>query len=317
MAAIATLTFNPALDLSTIVERVEPTHKLRCGPPRYDPGGGGINVARVVQRLGGEAVAVYAAGGPIGEMLHSYLDAEGVRQRPVPIAGTTRQNFTVDESSTRNQYRFVLPGPELSAEEKRQCFRAVAALRPRPEYLVVSGGYPPAAEAELSAEIAALAAELGAKLVLDTSQAMRDAAPGAYLMKPNHRELAHMVGRRLESRADQIAAAKSLVRDGRSEIMVVSLGADGALLVTDELAEHFASPDVEIHSAVGAGDSMVGAIVFALARGWPIREATRYGVAAGAATLMTSGTELCHPADVERLFHQGNIGAESERTRAD
>lgn len=313
MAPIAILTLNPALDLSTTTERVEPTRKLRCGPPRYDPGGGGINVARVINTLGGEATAVYPAGGPTGEMLRSSLDKLGVTQRVVHIAGATRQNFTIDESATGEQYRFVLPGPDLSKQELDECFRTVATLHPLPDILVVSGGFPPgAAAADVSSEIAKLAEVLNAKLVLDTSLAMRDAAPGAYLMKPNLNELSHMVGRQIEGRADQIAAARSLVRDGRAEIVVLSLGADGALLVTKTVAEHFVAPNVPIHSAVGAGDSMVGAIVFALARGWPLREAVRYGVVAGAATLMTPGTELCRRADVERLFHGSASDAASE-----
>lgn len=314
MATIATLTLNPALDLSTATDRVEHTHKLRCGPPRYDPGGGGINVARVVKILGSEPVAVYPAGGPIGEMLRNSLDAIGLAQHVISIAGVTRESFTVDETSTGKQYRFILPGPSLSAQERRECLSAVAALRPSPAYLVVSGGVPPGVEAaDLLADVAKLARQLGARLILDTSQAMRHAAAGAFLMKPNLRELSHIVGRPLESRADQIASARSLVREGRAEVVVVSLGAGGALLVTDTLAEHFAAPEVPIRSAVGAGDSMVGAIVFALERGWKLRDAVRYGVAAGTATLMTPGTELCHRENVEQLFKQMNSAAAEGR----
>ena len=137
MHPIATLTMNPALDLSTTTERVAPTHKLRCGPPRFDPGGGGINVARVVKVLGGDATAVYPAGGPYGELLHASLDALGLAQRVVPIAGMTRESFTVNETTTGDQYRFVLPGPTLVGDEQRRCLEAVARLEPRPSYLVV------------------------------------------------------------------------------------------------------------------------------------------------------------------------------------
>jgi 6-phosphofructokinase 2 len=306
MHAIATLTMNPALDLSTQTHRVEPLHKLRCGPARYDPGGGGINVARVVKILGGEVTAVYAAGGPIGEILHTCLDQLGLRQHVVHIAGMTRENMTVDETATGNQYRFVLPGPRLSDAEQRQCLEAVRNLDPPPTYLVVSGGYPPgAAEDQLSTDLAALANEIGARLILDTSQAMLHSPDhGVFLMKPNLRELVRIAGRPLQDRADQVAAARSIIRLGRAEVLVVSLGHNGALLVTDTLAEHFAAPKVQIRSAVGAGDAMVGALVFALDRGWSLIEATRYGVAAGSATLMTPGTELCRREDVERLYDE-------------
>lgn len=311
MHTIATLTMNPALDLSTATDRVEPLHKLRCGPARYDPGGGGINVARVVKILGGDATAVYAAGGPIGEILHACLDRLGLDQRVVQIAGMTRENMTVDETSTGNQFRFVLPGPSLTEAEQRHCLDAVRSLDPSPSYLVVSGGYPPNADEErISADVEALAHEIGARLILDTSQAMLHAPDhGVFLMKPNLNELRRMVGRSLQDRADQIAAARSVIRRGRAEALVVSLGADGALLVTETIAEHFAAPDVPIRSAVGAGDTMVGALVFALERGWNLVEATRYGVAAGSATLMTPGTELCRLRDVERLYAEMRAAA--------
>ena len=304
MHPIATLTMNPALDLATTTERVGHTHKLRCGPPRFDPGGGGINVARVVKVLGGEATAVYPAGGPYGAALHASLDRLGLAQRVVPIAGMTRESFTVTETTTGNQYRFVLPGPTLSDMEQRQCLEAIARLDPRPSYLVVSGGFTPGADPDvLCAEIGKLAEKIGARLILDISMAMRHAPlRGTYLMKPSIHELSVMLGCAIESVAETIAAARSLIAGGRTEVVVVSLGAEGALLVTDALAEHFEALEVPAKSAVGAGDSMVGAIVLALEQGWSLTDAVRYGVAAGTATIMTPGTELCYRSDVERLF---------------
>ena len=304
MQSIVTLTLNPALDLSTATERVFPTEKLRCGPPRYDPGGGGINVARVVQRLGGRVTAVYAAGGPVGEMLRSSLDAIELDQRVVRIEGLSRENFTIDETTTGYQYRFVLPGPDLLPGEVDQCLAELAEVRPTPAYLVVSGGFPPNVDAaSIGEKISALAEGIGARLILDTSQAMRHAPRhGVFLMKPNVEELSAMADHPCETRNQQIAAARSIVRQRRATGLVVSLGAEGALLVTGQGVKHFPAAKVEIHSAVGAGDSMIGGIVFALASGWSLSEAVRYGVAAGTATLMTSGTELCHKRDVERLF---------------
>jgi 6-phosphofructokinase 2 len=304
MTAIATLTMNPALDVSTTTHHVMHTHKVRCGPPRYDPGGGGINVARVVKILGGETVAVYPAGGPTGEMLMQGLDALGLAQRVVPISGITRESFTVSEAETGDQYRFVLPGPTLTEAELQQCLDAIRTMDRELSYLVVSGGYPPGASpAKLSADIVKVAREVGARLILDTSQAMRHAPDGGvYLMKPSLSELSGMLGRELETRGEQIAAAQAVVQQGRSEVIVVSLGHEGALLVTAELVEHFETPHVPIHSAVGAGDAMVGAIVLALQREWSLTDAVRYGVAAGAATIMTDGTELCHRAAAERLY---------------
>jgi 6-phosphofructokinase 2 len=304
MRNVATLTLNPALDLSTSTERVFPTEKLRCGPPRYDPGGGGINVARVVQRLGGQVTAVYTAGGLVGQMLRNNLDAIGLDQRVVAIAGLTRESFTVDETSTGKQYRFVLPGPELLPSEVSHCLTSLGEIHPTPEYVVASGSFPPNVDARSTgAAVAAVAERIGARLILDTSQAMRHAPRhGVFLMKPNAEELGAMVGHPCETRDQQIAAARVAVRECRAAVLVVSLGAEGALLVTEEMVEHFPAPKVEVHSAVGAGDSMIGGIVFALASGRSLSDAVRYGIAAGSATLMTPGTELCHRTDVERLF---------------
>jgi 6-phosphofructokinase 2 len=248
-------------------------------------------------------------------MLQANLEAFGLDQRVIPIAGITRENFTIDEAETGNQYRFILPGPPLSDPELRQCFEAVETLQPLPSYFVVSGGYPPdAAAAELSEAIARLAKRMGARLVLDTSQSMRDAPEhGVFLMKPSLSELGWMTGRAHATRAEQIEAARSLIETGRAVVVVVSLGADGALLVTDTLAKHFPTPEVPALSAVGAGDSMVGAIVLALHRGWSLTDAVRYGVAAGAATIMTPGTEMCHPEDVDRLFNEMSAIPEAAR----
>lgn len=323
--AIATLTMNPALDISTATAQVTPMHKLRCTDPRYDPGGGGINVARVVRILGGSATAIFPAGGSAGQMLQDLLEASEVPQQVVPIAGQTRESFTVNEESSGQQYRFVLPGPRLSPKEQEQCLAAIAALDPRPGFLVVSGSLPPGVSPDFPARIARQAKKTGAKLIFDTSgDALKHTAEeGVYLVKPNLRELSEFAGRELQDEQDQIAAARQLLERGHAEIVVLSLGAEGALMVTADVAERFEPHDVPIRSAVGAGDSMVGGIAFALARGDSLREALAFGMAAGAAALMTGGTELCRREDTERLYRAaqaqpgrtGNKGSAESRMR--
>src|SRR5579871_3798860 len=138
MAKIVTLTPNPALDIATHVEKLEPVHKLRCGPVRRDPGGGGINVARVVHRLGGQTVAVYTSGGGSGDELGALLRGEGLDQRPVQFAGHTRESFNVTENQTKRQFRFVLPGDPLSEAEWRSCVAVTLSLLVPGDYLVAS-----------------------------------------------------------------------------------------------------------------------------------------------------------------------------------
>lgn len=305
MPHIVTLTLNPAMDLTTAVATVEPTRKLRCSLPRYDPGGGGINVARVVRNLGGEALAVYPAGGPFGDMLERILADLQLPQRAVPISADTRESFTVDETATGQQYRFVLPGPALTAQEQQACLEAIALAAPRPDWLVLSGSFPPGMQKDFLARFAALARQLGACLALDSSgEALRDAAAlgGIDLLKPSLSELAVLVGRPLEDAAAQEAALQTLIEQGMARMIVLSLGDEGAVLAHAGGIERFAALQVPVSSAVGAGDSMVGALVLALARGWPAREAVRFAIAAAAATVMRPGTGLCERAEVEQLY---------------
>lgn len=303
---IVTLTVNPCIDESAAVDRVIPDRKLRCGPPRYEPGGGGINVARAVRRLGGEALAIYPAGGAAGELLRSLLAAEGVLQRPLPIAGWTRENFNVCEETTGRQFRFVLPGPELAAADQETCFAELAALRPFPRYLVGSGSLPPGVPSDFYARVARLTRERGGRFVLDTSgEAARPALEaGVFLVKPSLREFQHLTGLADAEESHLVSESRRWIQAGRCEVVVLSLGAAGVLWVSGESTERLASPTVPVRSSVGAGDSMLAGIVLRLQQGRGLPEAVRFGVAAGAATVMNPGTELCHRADAERLYEQ-------------
>jgi 6-phosphofructokinase 2 len=296
-----TLTVNPALDTSTDVDHVVVDRKLRCGPPTREPGGGGINVARVLHRLGTAAIACYPAGGPTGEILTGLLAAEGVDRRPIPIAGWTRENFTVREASSNQQYRFILPGPTLSPEEQTRCLEALTAVAP--EYVVVSGSLPLGVPDDFYAQVVRRERERGARVVVDSAgMPLRLAArEGAYLLKPNLRELESLVGRELPTEAEQEAAAREVLAHGPNDVVVVSLGAGGALLATRAATIRLRAPTVRVRSRVGAGDSMVAGIVHGLVHGAPIEDAFRLGIAAGAAAVMTAGTHLCRREDVERL----------------
>jgi 6-phosphofructokinase 2 len=298
-----TLTLNPALDVSTSTDAVRPTDKLRCGPPRYDPGGGGVNVARVVKVLDGDALAVFPSGGPAGATLCGLLDRDGISHRALPIEGVTRESFSVTEAGTGLQYRFVLPGPVLSRREQEDCLETLAGAAAGARFIVASGSLPPGMPSDFFQRVADLSGRLGARFVLDTSgKALADIRSGVYLLKPSVRELSDLVGRMLSGPEERIAAARELIDAGRSKVVVVSLGAEGAILVTARGSEAFPAIPVEPQSAVGAGDSMVAAMVLGLQRGMALHDAVRFGMAAGAATLMTPGTELCRREDVERLF---------------
>jgi 6-phosphofructokinase 2 len=301
---LVTLTLNPAIDVSATVETVMPDDKLRCEAPVYEPGGGGINVARAIRKLGGDALAVFPAGGPAGALLEALLDAEGVACRTLPIAGWTRENLNVSERRTRRQFRFVMPGPPLRECDWQPVLDVLAALDPVPGYLVASGSLPPGVPADFYARVARWAAGAGVRLVVDASgEPLRRAALARpYLLKPSQREFAEQTGEADTGEARLPALAGRLVADGRCEVLVLSLGPRGVLWASATGQGRLAAPPVCVRSSVGAGDSMVAGIVLALARGRPLAEAIRFGVAAGAAAVMNPGTELCRAGDVARLY---------------
>jgi 6-phosphofructokinase 2 len=303
---IVTLTLNPALDVSTAVPRVEPAHKLRCEPPRFDPGGGGINVARVIRRLGGSALAVYPEGGTTGQRLSYLLKAEGTPTRPARIVGETRESFTVMDQSAGAEYRFVLPGPRLSSAELDACLdTAVGATMPS-GFITVSGSLPPGVGPECLTDLAGRARAAGLRLVVDTSGPPLAAAleAGVYLAKPNLRELSDLMGCPLPDTAARVRACRDLIARGGTAALALSLGAEGALLVTSDAAWSSPGLPVEPVSSVGAGDSFLGGFLWALSRNMGLLDGFRHAMAAGTAALLSPGTELCRQADVARLLDQ-------------
>jgi 6-phosphofructokinase 2 len=309
--AVVTLTVNPTVDVNTAVDAVAPEHKLRCDPPRYEPGGGGVNVSRAMARLGAASRALYLSGGAHGALLDALLEEEGLDLLALPIEGATREGFIVFERSTGQQYRFGLPGPELDERVWREVLETLTRLQPTPDYVVASGSLAPGLPDDAYAELAGALHPLGTRLVLDTSgAALREGlGGGVFLIKPNIAEFQRLVGRELPHDEDQIEAAREVVRSGRAEVVLISLGAAGALCVTAHEARFLRAPMVPIRSKVGAGDSMVAGVVTALTRGMAVIEAARFGVAAGAAAVMTDGTELCRRDDTERLYEASKAHA--------
>ncbi|MDQ7785381.1 MAG: 1-phosphofructokinase family hexose kinase [Desulfomonilaceae bacterium] len=304
MKKIVTLTMNPAIDKSSSVAHVLAERKLYCTPPRFEPGGGGVNVSRAIKKLGGESMLLYPAGGLTGARLQELLKEEGVVHRPFSIEGMIRESLVILEESTGQQYRFGMPGPELQEKEWEQFLQELSAMEPSPDYLAAGGSLPPGVPAGFYAQAARVAKDRGARVIIDASgealeQALRE---GVYLIKPNVREFRELVGEDIKEESQIKAEAKKMVKSGRCEVVVISLGAAGALMVSEDIAEHILPPTVPIVSKVGAGDSMVAGIVLSLARGKPLRESILFGVAAGAAAVMTPGTELCRREDAERLF---------------
>lgn len=285
---------------------VVPTHKLRTGRPRYQPGGGGINVSRVCRRLGEPTVAVLPLGGPSGIRMTSLLSDEldETDVSTISIQGDTRESISIVSDSSGDQYRFVLPGPVLSGPEMDRCLdtMADAAVEAGSRCVVVSGSVPDGVDLDIFSQLVARLPDTA--VIVDTSGPAMTAAlrSGAHLVKPSARELAAAVDRELLTEADIVDAAHEVKARSNVEVIVVSIGPGGAVVVTADDTIRLRAPTVQVRSAVGAGDSMVAGIAVGLNRRLDLVEAVSLGVAAGTAAVLTDGTDLCNPADVDRLL---------------
>ncbi len=304
MKRIVTLTLNPAIDGAAEAEKVRPIRKIRTWDERYDPGGGGINAAQVIKELGGSALAIYLSGGVTGPILDDLVRSSGIESRHIPIAGPTRISYTVHERSTGQEFRFVPEGPDVTEEEWTACLSVLDGIDG--DYLLASSSLPRGVPSDFYARVSAIAARKGMKLVLDTSGgALRLAVgKGLYLIKPSLGEMEDLVGRKLPAPQDQDAVVRDLIASGAAEIIALTLGQNGALLGTRDTLLRIEGVKVTPKSAVGAGDSFLGAMTLGLARGWPVEEAFAFGMAAGTGAVLTAGTELCRRADVERLYRE-------------
>ncbi|MBN9385592.1 MAG: 1-phosphofructokinase family hexose kinase [Chitinophagaceae bacterium] len=305
MPAIFTLTFNPCIDINTSVEALQPEVKLRCSEPLVQPGGGGINVARAITKLGGHATALFPCGGDNGRKLKGLLSGENVAFISADIEGNTRENVIVTEHSTGCQYRFNMPGPKLDATACNALLSAVSS-QSQLDYLVVSGSLPMGILPEVFKDLKTIAQSKKAMLVVDTSgEALKKAAVcKPDLIKLSVHELASFTGAGdLSSLAEIEFAARRLLNSGIRSV-VVSLGPRGALWMSGEQHGHIRAPMVKTISTVGAGDSMVAGIVLSLSKGRPLSEAVEYGVACGSAATMHPGTTLCKKDEVEKIVLQ-------------
>lgn len=302
MSKILSIALNPAIDISSDADAVRHTHKTRTHNQRQHAGGGGINVARVIVELGGQCELLYLSGGATGTLLEAMLEPLGVKQHRFRIHDPVRVAYNVRELSTNLEYRFVPEGPEVTEEELAPVFDLLEGSDA--DYVVASGSLPRGVGEQTYARMADIAARKKIRFILDTSgEALHETLAKAkvFLVKPSLGELASFVGHKIDHE-NAGAAAQAIVRSGAAQYIAVTLGADGAILVGADSIHRVPAIEVPVKSAVGAGDSFVAAMTWSLAEGHEIGEAFRFGLAAGAAAVMTSGTELCRRADVLALY---------------
>jgi len=299
---IVTLTVNPALDKSTHFKGLVAEQKIRCSEPRFDAGGGGINVSKAISRLNGNSFALFTSGGPLGKMLEELVTKESIDFQAIPIQTWTRESFVAVDDNTNSQYRFGFTGGELTREEEKAILTAAASLKTK--FLVASGSLNEGLSSDFYQKVAEIAKKSNSKLIVDTSgEALKKVLEtGAYLIKPNVGELAKLIGVERLEMEEVDEAAKTIIAKGGAEIVAVSLGPQGAVLVTKDNFEYVPAPNVAKKSTVGAGDSMVGGMVWALSQNKNLKEVIRWGVACGSAATMNEGTQLFKLEDANRLF---------------
>lgn len=301
MSKIVTLTFNPVIDKTTSINGLAPEKKLQCTDPAFGPGGGGINVTRALRNLGADSLAIYPAGGHSGKFLNDLMKQHDLWFQATETATHTRENFIVFDKATGLQYRFGMPGSPI---EEHECKALLDAVRnTEADFIVASGSLMPGMPTDIVAQVAQIAKEKGAKLILDTSgDALHKAVEvGVYLLKPNLGELSSLVGQEELDHDSVDEIGKEIIQRGDCEVLVVSMGAKGAKMITKDEMIEVSSPVVRSVSTLGAGDCMVAGMVLAFSRNKSLKEVLQYGIACGTAATLTHGSELCRKEDVERL----------------
>ena len=306
---ILTLTVNPALDVAVLAPSVRPTHKIRTSGAQYDPGGGGINVARVVHELGGEALALFASGGATGRFIEELLRATAVPCQAVQMSGVTRISFNAHDQSSGLDYRFVPKGPPISPSDRESLLAALSQVEAT--WLVASGSLLPGADSEFYARLARHAGERRQRFVLDTSGPALSSAlgQGIEVLKVSLGEFEQIVGREVRDLASQRAQALALVRSGAARKIILTLGAEGALLATGDETLHLPAIAVAEKSLAGAGDSFLAGLVLGLERGCSDLAAMQLASAAAAAAVASPGTARVGQMAVRALLPAGWVEA--------
>lgn len=300
---VVTLTINPALDIYSTLDKIEPEKKLRCTTPTKDPGGGGVNVSRVLKRLGLDAQTIYTCGGHTGKLFKDLLVKEEITQDVVEIEEDIRQNFAFSEESSGELYRFGFPGASLQEKEIEKVLEKIRKIDDS-EFLVISGSLSPGAPVDLYAKIARIAKEKNIKLIVDTSgpPLKKVIEEGAYLIKPNINELEDITGIKNGNEGQLKQLLLNVLNDYPVNAIVMSMGPKGAYLATKGEVHHFPAPHIKAKSSIGAGDSMVAGMVYRLSLGKDLQDAVRFGIACGSATIKSPGTQLLQKKDAEKFF---------------
>jgi len=297
---IITVTLNPAVDKTVQINGFHINGVNRVSSLRLDAGGKGINVSKMVARLGGKSKALGFLAGRTGLFIKSNLDENGIENDFIPVVGETRTNLKIVDALKYTNTDINEIGPEITMEDCEKMKDQLLQLAAQGAIIVLSGSVPPNVSKNIYKDWIKAAKEKGAKIILDADgELMRQGiAAGPYLIKPNIHELEGLLGKKLMNIVEIIGAVRSLIDQYGIEVVVVSMGSNGALFINKDVTILAQGISVAVKSTVGAGDAMVAALAYSLDRGESFEKAVTLAVAAGTANVMTCGTE---PSSLEKI----------------
>ena len=300
---ILTITLNPAVDETLTVHQLQLGETNRIKETDIDPGGKGLNVARVVKRLGRPCVAAMLLGGETGHFIRNRLEREGVDIAAVEIPEPTRVNISVLDESTGVQTNLNHEGPQVTAAELHALEARIEEWLPETVVMAIGGSLPPGTPVDAYAHLIEWVRKDDVRTILDTSgdALVEGVKARPYMIKPNVREAEKLLGRKLATDSDIVQAGRELVAGG-IEIVVISMGSRGSIAVSADGAWKAVSPEVRAETTIGAGDSLVAGLAIGTFEHSSLADSLALGTAAAAATVMTHGTELCRVEDVQALL---------------
>lgn len=303
---VVTLTINPALDKSAKVSGMTPFDKLECFDITYHPGGGGINISRVLHRLGIQSECLFPYGGKTGEHLVDLLQEQKVNVINTEISVLTRENFAVFNTETNLQYRFGMPTSVFSESDMMALENLINGQVDDDDIFVISGSLPKGLPENYYSKIIQNLKAKGVKIIVDTSgDAFQEVVHNnnLFLIKPNQKELEKLAQKKAMTMKEKEAFAMELVTTGKVEYVVVSLGKNGAFLAHKNGIDKVKAPKIEVKSTIGAGDSMVAGLIYGIVKEKSPKEMLRMGVACGVSATLSEGSDLAHTKNINKVLH--------------
>ena len=302
---IYTVTLNPAVDRELLVPEIEYDTVLRAINCQVDFGGKGFNVSRMLRSLGTTSCALGFVGGKSGEFLQEGLNTLGIQTHFVQVTGETRTNISIVTSNRAHHIKVNEPGPEISTQNQQEMLDRIKKLIRPEDWWILAGSLPPGVPDTIYGDMIHIIEAGGAHVILDSSGKALEfgCLAGAFLVKPNGFEAENLTGISIHTPKDAVRAATAIRQMGVSSV-VISLGKGGAVLSNNQESWLAYSPHIEESNPTGAGDSLVGGLVWSLHARRSMKEALCWGVACGAVTASLDGTTVGDRTLVEKMFNQ-------------